>query len=120
MSGTKKLKNKYMKTRVIFGFLVVLIFSVGCRKTDQPELPGNLQRAPIPQFTFDSSTDLTIPGQDPDSFTGKFILDQYFKTDHSYKSFDIVIRKSGDNAAVKVLQADVTQLPVLLLLPGNN
>jgi hypothetical protein len=109
-----------MKTRIIFGFLVVLIFSMGCRKTDQPELPDNLQRAPIPQFAFDSSADLSISGQDPDSFTGKFILDQYFKTDHSYKSFDIVIRKSGDNAAIKVLQSGVTQLPATFTVTGEQ
>lgn len=109
-----------MKTRIIYEFLVVLIFSMGCRKSDAPELPDGLQRSPIPQFTFDSSVDLTIPGQDPNSFTGKFILDQYFKTDHSYKSFDVVVRKSGDNAAIKVLQAGVTQLPATFTITGEQ
>lgn len=109
-----------MQTRIIYGFIIALIFSMGCRKSDAPELPGNLGRAPVPQFSIDSSADLSISGQDPSSFTGKFTLDQYFTTDHSYKSFDIVVRKSGDNAAIKVLQADVTQLPANVTVTGEQ
>ena len=104
--------------KIIYSFLAALIFITSCRKSDNPVLPDNLQRAPIPQFTIDSSGDLSIPGQDPNSFTGKFILDQYFKTDRSYKSFDIVIRKSGGE--VKVLQADITDLPASFTVTGEQ
>ena len=109
-----------MRTRIIYGFLIALIFSMGCRKSDAPELPGNLGRAPVPQFSIDSSADLSISGQDPNSFTGKFTLDQYFKTDHSFKSFDVVIRKNGDNSSVQVLQADITELPASFTITGEQ
>ena len=106
--------------KIIYSFLTALICIVSCRKSDNPVLPDNLGRAPIPQIVVDSSGDLTISGQDPNSFTGKFTLDQYFKGDHSYKSFDIVVRKSGDNAAIKILQADVTQLPASFTVTGDQ
>jgi hypothetical protein len=81
--------------KIVYNFLAIAILVAGCRKDDNPLLPDGLQTAPIPQFTVDTSDDQLIPGQDPTSFTGKFTLDQYFPTDHSYKSFDVVIRKSG-------------------------
>jgi hypothetical protein len=115
-----KIKNQNMRTRIIYGFLITMIFLSACRKSDAPELPDNLQRAPIPQFKLDSSVDLTIPGQDPNSFNGKFTLSQYYTNDHSFKSIDVVVRKSGDNSMIKVLQSDVQQLPATISVTGEQ
>ncbi len=109
-----------MRTRIIYSFFAALVFFTACRKTDAPELPSNLARAPIPQFSFDSSADLTISGQDPNSFTGKVILNQYYTTDHSYKSFDVVVRKDGDNSKIQVLQTDITSLPATVTVTGDQ
>ena len=106
--------------KILYNILAAVILIAGCRKEDNPLLPDGLQTAPIPQFTIDLSSDQLIPGQDPTSFNGKFTLDQYFPTDHSYKSFDVVIRKSGDNAAVKVFQENVTQLPADFTITGEQ
>src|SRR3954467_454345 len=102
--------------QTLYSIIVAVILITACRKEDNPVLPDGLERAPIPQFTYDSSTDLSISGQDPDSFTGKFMLSQYFTTDHSYKTFDIVVRKSGGD--VKVLQANITTLPSTITVTG--
>jgi hypothetical protein len=104
--------------KIIYNLLAALVLITSCRKSDNPVLPDNLQRAPIPQFTIDPNADQLIPGQDPDSFNGKFSLSQYFTTDHSYKSFDIVIRKNGDNGTIKVFQDNVTQLPADFTITG--
>jgi hypothetical protein len=104
--------------KTLYSIIVAVILITACRKEDNPVLPDGLERAPLPQFTFDSTADLSISGQDPDSFTGKFIFSQYFTTDHSYKSFDIVVRKSG--GAVKVLQANVTTLPATITVTGEQ
>ncbi|HVX26917.1 MAG TPA: hypothetical protein VHB70_11280 [Parafilimonas sp.] len=109
-----------MRTRIVYSFFVALIFLGACRKSDAPELPSNLQRAPIPQFKIDSSADLTISGQDPTKFSGKFTLSQYYATDHSFKSMDVVIRKSGDNSKIEVLQADITELPATFTITGDQ
>ena len=106
--------------KILYNFLAALILITGCRKEDNPILPDGLETAPIPQFKIDSAGDLSIPGQNPASFNGKFILDQYFPTDHSFKSFDVVVRKSGDNAAIKVLQENVTQLPASFTVTGEQ
>ena len=102
-----------MRTKIIYAF-AALVLLASCRKEDNPILPDGLQSAPVPQFTKDSSTDLNISGQDPHSFSAKFTLDQYFANDHSFQSFDIVVRKNGDNSAVKVLETGVTSLPATL------
>ena len=104
--------------RIFYSFLVILILVTSCRKSDNPVLPDDLLRVPIPQFTIDSSADLTISGQDPASFTGKFTLGQYFTADHAYQSFDVVVRKSGGE--VKILQGNVTQLPSTITVTGEQ
>lgn len=106
--------------KIICGFLLFTILISSCRKSDAPELPDGLQRAPIPQLSKDSSSDLTISGTDPNAFNAKFILDQYYKTDHSYKSFDVIVRKNGDNASIKVLKANITTLPATITVTGQQ
>src|ERR1051326_4375486 len=100
-----------MQTKILYSILAALVILASCRKEDNPVLPDGLQRATIPQFKKDSSADLNIPGQDPGSFTGKFTLDQYFKNDHGFQKFDVVVIKNGDPSSVKVLQQDVTSIP---------
>ena len=109
-----------MQTKIIYSFLAALVVLAGCRKEDNPILPDGLQRATIPQFSKDSSADLNISGQDPHSFTGKFSLDQYFKTDHGFTSFDVVVIKNGDPSSVQVLQAGVTSIPADFTVTGDQ
>jgi len=109
-----------MQTKIIYSFLAALVILASCRKEDNPALPAGLQRATIPQLAKDSSADLNISGQDPHSFTGKFRLDQYFKTDHGFNSFDLVVIKNGDPSSVKVLQADITSIPADFTVTGDE
>src|SRR4030095_13859215 len=109
-----------MQTRIIYSFLAALFIVAGCRKEDNPILPDGLQKATIPQFSKDSSTDLNISGQDPHSFNGKFSLDQYFKTDNGFNSFDVVVIKNGDPSTVQVLQAGVTSIPADFTVTGDQ
>ena len=106
------IKNTIMKSKkIIYGFFLFIIIISSCRKSDNPGLPDGLQRAPIPQLSKDSSGDLAISSQDIDGFTGKVVLNQYYTTDHSYKSINAVVIKNGDATNVQVLQADITSLP---------
>ena len=109
-----------MQTKIIYGFLAAVVILASCRKEDNPVLPDDLQRATIPQLAKDSSTDLNISGQDPHSFTGKFTLDQYFKTDNGYTSFDVVVIKNGDPSSVQVLQQNVTSIPAEFTVTGDQ
>lgn len=100
-----------MKTKIIYSFFAVLVFIASCRKEDNPLLPDDLQKAAIPQLSKDPSGDQSISSQDIDGFVGKVVIDQYFKNDHSFKSFEAVVIKNGVNSTAQVLQSDITSLP---------
>ncbi len=97
--------------------LLVIIAGVGCRKKDNPRIP-DFTRVPMPQITKDAGSMLTISGTDPNSFSGKFTVDLYFKTDVPPAKFDIVIIKNGNKSLVKTVQANVTSFPASVTITG--
>ncbi|MEO6315035.1 MAG: hypothetical protein ABIU63_18380 [Chitinophagaceae bacterium] len=105
-----------MKQILIYSLLSVVFFA-SCRKSDNSKLP-DLSRVPVPLITKDASGSATIDGNDPNSFTGKVVVDLYFKDDTKPAKLDIVIIKNGDKSIVKSLQADVTSFPTTITITG--
>jgi hypothetical protein len=97
------------------GFLFLLLFTVGCRKSDNAKLP-ELERAPVPLITIDESLDALI--QDPTAFKGKYNVDLYFKDDVKPKKMDIVVARNKDYSNVKLLQANVSSYPASFEITG--
>jgi hypothetical protein len=94
---------------------MMLLFS--CRKSDNPKLP-ELTRFPTPVLTKVAGTDETIPAQAPNSFTGKFTVDMFFKNDIPAQKLDIVVMKNDDKTNIKTLQANVTTFPTTITVTG--
>jgi hypothetical protein len=93
----------------------LLLFAVGCRKSDNAKLPA-LERAPVPLITIDESMDALI--QDPAAFKGKYVVDLYFKDDIKPKKMDIVVARNEDYSNVKLVHADVSTFPTSFEITG--
>src|SRR5688500_16015721 len=98
-------------------YIFLLLFAVGCRKSDNPKLPA-LERVPVPLHTIDQSMDVII--QDPAQFNAKFTVDLYFKEDVKPKKMDVVVARNGDYSNVKVYKADVTTFPATIEVTGQQ
>jgi hypothetical protein len=107
-----------MKSNLII-YLSLFLFFVGCSKDDGP-VPKSVgvERIPAPLITKDASGNATINFANPTSFSGKYNVGLYFPNDAPPSKMDIVIRKNGDNATVKVLQANVTTFPSSFTITG--
>jgi hypothetical protein len=105
-----------MKRLIISSFLLALFFA-SCRKEDNPKLP-DLTRVPVPLITKDASGDDVISGQDPDNFTGKFIVDMFFEIDVKPEKVDVVVIKNGNKTNVRTIQANVTTFPSTIEVTG--
>jgi hypothetical protein len=108
-----------MKKILIYSF-AALLFIVACRKSDNPLLPKNLARVPAPLITIDSTGDLTISAQNPDVFKGKVKIAGYYGNNISPAKFDVVVIKNGDASNVKILQAGLTTLPMVVTITGTQ
>jgi len=97
--------------------LVVVLAGIGCRKKDNPHIP-DFTRVPMPTITKDAGSDVTISGAAPNSFTGKFTVDLYFKNDIKPSKFDIVVIKNGVKTSVKTIQAGVASFPASVTVTG--
>jgi hypothetical protein len=67
-----------MKKLIIFSLFTTFITIVGCRKDDNPRIPALVQ-VPTPLIVKDATADQIISAQDPNSFTGKFVVDLFLK-----------------------------------------
>ncbi len=105
-----------MKSSIIICFLSVLLFG-SCRKEDNPKLP-DLIRVPLPLITLDPTGDASISAQDVNAFTGKVIVDIYFKNDTKPQKFDLVAMKNGDPSTVKILKEGITTFPTTVEVTG--
>jgi hypothetical protein len=104
---------------IIFSLLLSTLFIAGCRKSDNPKIP-DLARVPLPLLTLEEGSASKIPGGDPASFTGSFIVDVYFKHGDQPKAFDIVVVKNGVKSNAKVIQANVTTFPTTITVTGQQ
>src|SRR5688500_17145608 len=109
-----------MKKVLIYSILLSSLITVfnSCRKEDNPQLPDLQRVAWLPLLVKDASTDLAIPGQDPNSFVGKFSIDEYFESGTNPQKVDVVAVKNGNNADVKLIKADVTSFPANVEITG--
>ena len=106
-----------MKSSIIICFLSLLIFG-SCRKEDNPKLP-DLIRVPLPLITLDPTGDASISAQDVNGFSGKVIIDIYFKNDIAPQKFDLVVIKNGDPATVKSLKEGINTFPTTVEITGS-
>lgn len=98
----------------IFQFIVlgaIVAFS-GCKKDDGP-ISDRIKINDIPTITttVDASGSQAIDLLNLGAFSGKFKMDLYFPGTTPPAKVDIVVRKNGSNANVKVYKAGVTTVP---------
>ena len=105
-----------MKIRTISIYLATFIGAVlaltSCTKNDGP-IPNRVTINDIPAITtkIDASGSQAIDMLNLASFAGKFSVDLYFPGTTPPSKVDIVVRKNGSAANVKVFKAGVTTFP---------
>lgn len=105
-----------MKKILLFSLLTSITLLNACRKEDNAKLPG-LVRVPLPLLTKDPAA-AVIVASDAANFTGKIIVDLYFKNDAPPQKYDLVVIKNGDRSNVKVVQENITSFPTTVTLTG--
>jgi hypothetical protein len=122
ISVSKAIKNMQMKKILRYSFLMVAVAVVinACRKEDNPRLPELERFEWMPLIVKDQTASINIPGQDPESFAGKFTIDKYFETDINPQKVDVVVIKNGDKTTVKTIKADVTTFPATVDVTGTQ
>lgn len=105
-----------MKKLIIFSFLIAIasLFD-SCRKEDNPKLP-DLTRFPTPSLTAAAGSGTVITASTAASFTGKVVVDLFFKTDVPPQKYDVVVRKN--NGTVKTLKEGITTFPTTVEFTG--
>jgi len=109
-----------MKKTILYIFLLyglVAMFNA-CRK-DDVQTPPDL-RFPLPVLTKDTTGDMFIPGKDPESFLGKFVVDMYYGTAVKLQKVDIVVIRNDNKTNVKTIKADVTSFPASIEVTGTQ
>ncbi len=107
-----------MTKNIIFYFFLSILF-IGCSKDDGsvPKAVG-VERVPAPKITKDATGSAAIDFANPANFNGKYNVGLYFSNDVPPSKMDIVIRKNGSSAGVKVLQGGITTFPSSLSITG--
>ncbi len=92
-------------------FALVTVFT-GCSKDDGP-IPKRAQVSFVPTIStgIDAGSSATINISTQATFQGKFTASQYFPGTTPPTKMDIVVRKNGSAANVKLYKAGVTALP---------
>src|SRR5688572_21292055 len=76
----RRLNRSVMKQIIQYSILLGAFAAIftACSKDNVEPTPDT--RFPLPLITKDTTGDVFIPGQDPASFLGKFIIDMYYGT----------------------------------------
>lgn len=113
------IKRIAVKTIAIYTVLFtgVTLLSMGCRK-DDVNPPDT--RFPLPLLTIDTTADLYIPGLDPESFVGKFVVDMYYGQAVTPQKVDVVVKKNDDRSNIKIIRAGVTSFPASIQVTGTQ
>ena len=109
-----------MKKIILYSLLfwgLALMFTA-CRK-DDVQTPPDL-RFPLPVLTKDTTGDDFIPGKDPASFLGKFVIDMYYGTAVTPQNVDIVVIRNDNRTNVKTIKANVTTFPTSIQVTGTQ
>ena len=110
-----------MKKIIIFSLLLSAVAATfnSCRKEDNAKLPDLEKFDWLPLIVKDPVVPMiSISGQEPASFTGKFAVDKYFEADVNPQKADVVVIKNGNKAVVKTIQADITSFPTTVEVTG--
>ena len=85
-----------MKKIILYNLLFCGLATMftACRK-DDVQTPPDL-RFPLPLLTKDTTGDMFIPGKDPESFLGKFVVDMYYGTAVKPQKVDIVVIRNDN------------------------
>jgi hypothetical protein len=83
-------------------------------------LPPPDLRFPLPLLTKDTTANVFIPGEDPASFLGKFLVDLYYGQEIKPKKMDVVVMRNNNKTNVKTIQADVTVFPASIEISGTQ
>jgi hypothetical protein len=97
--------------------VTMAVLLVACRKEDNPKIP-ELTRFPLPLLQKVAGTDQVISAQNPASFSAKFSVDMYFKTDEPARKLDVVVIKNDNKTIVKTIKSDVTTYPSEIAITG--
>lgn len=102
-------KNISLFTAVALALITVF---TGCSKDDGP-IPKrvSVSYVPVINAAVDAGTSATITLANQAAFQGKFTVSLYFPGTQPPTKMDIVVRKNGSNANVRLYKADVTTLP---------
>ena len=109
-----------MKKIILYSLLFCGLATMftACRKNDV-QTPPDL-RFPLPLLTKDTTGDMFIPGKDPVSFLGKFVVDMYYGTAVKPQKVDIVVIRNDNRTNVKTIKADVTNFPASIEVTGTQ
>ncbi len=108
-----------MKRILIYSLLPLLVFSLACRKSDNPKIPA-LIRVPVMKLTAVPGSDASIDvAGNPATFKANFNVDMLFPEDQKPAKLDVVVRKNG-NGAVKVVKTDVSSFPTNVQVTGQQ
>ncbi len=109
-----------MKTIILYSILFSAFATVitACSK-DDVQTPPDL-RFPLPLLTIDTTADVFIPGKDPESFLGKFVVDMYYGTAVTPRKVDIVVIRNDNRTDVKTIKTDVTTFPSSIQVTGTE
>jgi hypothetical protein len=94
--------------------LIVIVTFISCSKNDGP-IPDRVSIEDVPAITTNleaGGTTATINYNNQSAFEGKIKVDLYFSGATPPAKVDIVVRKNGAAASVKLFKADVTSLPL--------
>src|SRR5688572_2498267 len=105
------MKIKKINILLAVSLIAVVLFS-GCKKDDGP-ISEDYSIIAVPTITtnIDPTGSQAIDLLNPASFSGKFKVALYFPGAPPPSKVDVVVRKNGSNANVKVFKAGVTSLP---------
>ena len=105
------MKIRNINILLAFSLGAVIAFS-GCRK-DDGAVPERVPVAAVPTMTtnIDATGSQAIDLLNLAAFAGKFKVDQYFPGSTPPSKVDVVVRKNGSAANVKVYKAGVTSFP---------
>jgi hypothetical protein len=111
-----------MKRNIINILTVIVIMLTGCSK-DDGAIPERVNIEDVPVITTNletGGTTGTITFNNQAAFEGKFKVALYFTDAKAPAKVDIVVRKNGSVAKVKLFKADITTLPSSLTVKAAD
>ncbi len=114
------MKNRKINILTALTFGLIIAFA-GCKKDDGPIRSSVvINSVPVVSTSIESTGSQAIDLLNLTGFSGKFKVSLYFPGTTAPDKVDIVVRKNGSNANVKVMKKDVTTLPISLTVTAAD